>query len=1026
MRRHALSADRVLAYAEQFLDEADARCEVQLPNAIRRLRIIFYVLLSVLGLLVILAQFAHAGGPHYVAGVNYFNPGTAGMPLTWSQGVVTYYTDQGDLSSILPGPVADALVADAFSQWTSISTAAVLATRGGQLAEDVSGVNVYRNSDNSITMPADIEPSATNRPVGVVYDQDGSVTDALLGQGAGDPSQCFENAVIGGLDNFSTDAHFLHALVIVNGNCAQNNSQLTDVEYRLVRVFGRVLGMDWSQANLNVVNFHPRPTQDDYTGFPVMHNSDPMNCVPISKCYPNPYLPKMDDQAAISRLYPVTSQNIGNFPGKQILSASTARIHGAVYFTNTNGQAGQGMQGVNVVARWIDPGTGLPSRAYVATSVSGFLFAGNIGNMATGFYDNRGQPLNDWGSNNATLEGFFDLAGLQIPNGQNNAQYQLTVEALDPMWSGEVGPYAGFEVQPSGSTQPTNVTVTLGGDVQQDILMQDSAVQTANWFGSTTYNSPAAVPTEGDWSAAFDPYGDIDYFWFAGQANRTISVTVTALDDFGQPSEVKAQPVIGMWTLSDPGNSPAPANTPSPFNSFTFGMSSLNVQLLQATGFRIGISDYRGDGRPDYRYHARVLYGDHVTPTRASVSGGTAIAVSGIGFQQNLQAQVGSVNAETMAASANQLLVIAPAQPDGTQNLTLSDPSTQASSVMTGVLTYGASSTDTLILVSGSNPGTPVGGQAPNPIVVEVVAADRTTPVSGASVFLTASPAVSFSACSGAGSCTVVSDESGRVSTFVTVLASGVITITAQLAPATYSSPQQVQATLLGTSSSLDLSLLSPYGWIAQGAAANVTLTARVLSNGKAVSGRTVHYYLTKGSGTLSPSSGQTDGNGYVSSTLQILSMSGDERVSVCVEPGDAPCQTFYGSAVAGSALQIQAVSGNLQVAGPGTDFQPVVARVTDSANPPHPVEGAPVVFAALIGRGDPNNPILPADDGLFNNNPPPIILGSWNIPATSDANGIANIQPSTGGFSGDLAIVGSATAGAANLPFALESFGQN
>src|SRR5208282_4665433 len=237
------------------------------------------------------------------------------------------------------------------------------------------------------------------------------------------------------------------------------------------------------QANLNVITGKPQPTQDDYAGFPVMHNIDPLNCVPITLCYPNPYQPKVDDQAALSRLYPATG-----------FSANTARVHGNVYFTNSGGQAGQGMQGVNVVARWIDPSTGLPSGAYVATSVSGFLFSGNVGNMVTGFYDSNGDPFNQWGSNDPTLEGFFDLAGLQIPGGQNTAQYQLTVEALDSLWSTYVGPYAGFQVQPSGSIQPITVTVTLDGDVEQDILMQGSALQTTNFFGPTSYQSPAAVP----------------------------------------------------------------------------------------------------------------------------------------------------------------------------------------------------------------------------------------------------------------------------------------------------------------------------------------------------------------------------------------------------------------------------------------------------------------------------------------------------------------------------------------------------
>ena len=97
-----------------------------------------------LGVLLLLAIPAWAGGPRYVAGVSYFNAGTAGAPLTWAQGVVNYYTDQGDLSAQLPGPSADAFVASAFSRWTSITTAAITANRAGQLAEDVNGTQCHR------------------------------------------------------------------------------------------------------------------------------------------------------------------------------------------------------------------------------------------------------------------------------------------------------------------------------------------------------------------------------------------------------------------------------------------------------------------------------------------------------------------------------------------------------------------------------------------------------------------------------------------------------------------------------------------------------------------------------------------------------------------------------------------------------------------------------------------------------------------------------------------------------------------
>ena len=123
---------------------------------------------AVIVLLLTFMQLARAGGPRYIAGISYFNPGTAGTPLTWAQGVVNYYTDHGSLSPTVSGPQGDALVADAFSQWTSISTAALSVTHAGQLAEDVSGTNVYRNSDGTITMPADIMPTATGTPVGIV------------------------------------------------------------------------------------------------------------------------------------------------------------------------------------------------------------------------------------------------------------------------------------------------------------------------------------------------------------------------------------------------------------------------------------------------------------------------------------------------------------------------------------------------------------------------------------------------------------------------------------------------------------------------------------------------------------------------------------------------------------------------------------------------------------------------------------------------------------------------------------------
>jgi hypothetical protein len=539
-------------------------------------------------LLLVLTGCAHAGGPEFVAGVSYFDPIAKGNPLTWPQPFISYFTDQGDLSPVLLGPNADALVANAFGAWNAIPTSAIMMLQSGHLAEDVSGANLTL-INGAITGPADITPTATSTAVGVVYDQDGSVVDALLGSGASNSVYCAGNSVLGGVDNLDVSGHFSHALIILNGNCAQTSSQLPDLQYHLVRVIGRILGLDWSQANLNVITRIPPPGASDFSGFPVMHEIDPVSCVPVAACFSNhglvnPAQPKMDDQAALSRLYPVTAQNLGSFPGKQVFAQNTARLSGNVFFTDASGLAAQPMQGVNVVARWIDPATGLPSHTVVATSVSGFLFVGNAGNMISGFTDASGQDFNRFGSDDQTLAGFFDLAGLQIPNGAKSAQYQLTVEALDPLWSPGVGPYGSAgQVQPSGSVQPILLTLTPGANLQQNVLMQSSAIQKPQWYGPTSYAVPVPLAASGEWAGALGEYGATDYFQFPVQANRTLSVIVNALDETGKQSEGKMMPVAGLWDIADPGITPAPANTPSAFNTSYFAETRLDAQVFLTT-----------------------------------------------------------------------------------------------------------------------------------------------------------------------------------------------------------------------------------------------------------------------------------------------------------------------------------------------------------------------------------------------------------------------------------------------------------
>ncbi len=684
--------------------------------------------------LIFSAVASRAGGPAFVAGSGYA-PGVEGNAMLWANASVQYFTDQGALSPILTNAQADVLVASAFSTWTSISSVALTAARGGHLAEDVNGSNIAVTT-GVITAPADITPSATGTPVGIVYDYDGTVTDALFGQGAGSLADCFTNAVYGGPDNFSTGGNIAHALVVINGVCAASNAQLPDVQYRLVRVLGRILGLGWSQANLNVLTLNPPPTSADYAGFPVMHFADPINCVPITVCYLNPAVPQMDDMNALARLYPAS-----------VNPQSAGRVYGSVYFTDASGNAVQPMQGVNVVARLMV--SGQPSRQYVVTSVSGFAFHGNAGNTINGYVDANGFRYDRWGSNDPSVEGFFDLGQLMIPTGQTIAQYQLSVEALDANWSMGVEPYAPAQVAPSGSFAPVVVTVTNGSNAERDILMLQDEVAGAHPGSGSTYANPTVLPQGGGWGSWISGYGSADWFQFQAQANRTASVSVTALDETGHPAETKLLPVIGIWQLSDQSGNPAPAFTPAAFNTPTWGLTRLDAQFAVSDTFRVGVADDRGDGRPDYFYHASLLYSDTVTPARLSLAGGVT-TLNGIGFKAGLQVTVAGANASTLSTSASKIQVAIPSAPqDGTVTILVTDPVSGGFSQMTGALSYGALATDLLLLLQGGEPATPVGSAAANPIRVRAVAADGVTPVSGATIAWSATNGLQFSACSG-------------------------------------------------------------------------------------------------------------------------------------------------------------------------------------------------------------------------------------------------------------------------------------
>jgi len=395
-----------------------------------------------------------------------------------------------------------------------------------------------------------------------------------------------------------------------------------------------------------------------------------------------------------------------------------------------------------------------------------------------------------------------------------------------------VGPYRDGQVMPSGSFQPVRVTLNHGDDIARDIVMAGSAVGIQD--ASSTFSHPAKLPPGGEWAGSLSGYGNADYFAFSGRENRTMTLEVTALDENRGVSLVKALPVIGIWAGSDPEGS-APQTNAYYFNTEVQGQTSINAQFLLTRDFKIGIADFRGDGRPDFLYYARMMYGDTVSPSRIGVQGGAPLTIQGIGFRNGITATIGEKPTSVISISPNTVVLSAPALKDGTNSIVLQDED-GATTRLIDSLTYGGTAGDKIVLLQGANSWTPVGAQTANPFRVQVLESDGITPVNGATVTLSSTPAgVQFTAC-GASNCSVVTDAAGEAVSNMIMAAAGSTTISATLA-----NGASVETTVAGSSSALDIGVIQPRRWLRKGTTAKLVLTARVLSNGSPLNGRMVN-----------------------------------------------------------------------------------------------------------------------------------------------------------------------------------------
>jgi hypothetical protein len=561
----------------------------------------------------------------------------------------------------------------------------------------------------------------------------------------------------------------------------------------------------------------------------------------------------------------------------------------------------------------------------------------------------------------------------------------LETEPVNPLYTGQyaVGPYVAT-VKPSGTD--LSLVEGLFSSYQQafiDFHISDSA-STCNPGPDGTEAAPAAVAASGWWPGLLCGYGHTSWSSLSVKGNRSLTLEVTAEDEQGSATTVKAMPVLGVWNATDArGSLPGVASASQAFNGAATGMTTLTTSITQPEQLRIAIADERGDGRPDYNYMARVLYADSLTPSTVSGAGGT-ITITGMGFRTGNAVLVNGVAAAVSSWTANTIVATVPSLHMlgvGTAlvaDVTVEDRSTGGTTVMTQALNYAAPAT-TLSLLTAPAGTVIVGQQATVPFAVQVLQADGVTPVVGEAVSFTATNgAVQFSAC-GATTCTLSTDPQGIASTLITPGTSGSITLQAMgvdgTAVASFTAITQIRT----------VTAVQPMEYVAAGAIVSWTAQLNVADNTASTAGVVVDWRRISGTIAASPAQSQVDTQGVASTLASAgpLVPGGQALLTGCA--WTSVCATFTTQGVDPAELRLVAVSGGGQTVSASGALSPVVMLVTDTAS--HPVAGAVVQVYQTVDAWQLSCP----DRGRC---PIPPVLASTQYSLISDANGLLTITP--------------------------------
>ncbi len=924
--------------------------------------------------LVLGAASAWAGGPRFITGTSGYT--TAGVPMAWYTNAPMYFTDPGDLSATVTHAQADAMVAAAAAVW-NIPTASVTLAKGGELAEHVVGNGTGGGTD--VVFPADVQ--ATNYAsvqIPVIYDSDGSVIDMLLGSGASAPSGCLQNGVVESVDSFGSSGTIQHAVILLNGLCVGSDpDQLTQMQYQLTRVFGRVLGLAWSQLNDDVFVVGNVPAAE-MAVWPLMHPID-LRCGAYTyQCMQNPFTLRPDDIAALVSLYPVASSG----GGKTQSGLNALTVSGVANFSTW-----QGMELVEIeVYRFMVVGDG---QYPIISSTTGYPFQQNGGNPVSGLEpasENSGSPA-------AGAEGEWSMPN--VPAGPLGAKLYFMLEPINPLYWGDyaVGPYQRPVIALSGVVVAVTANnVMPGTPVWVPFMEPTGASNCSAGSDEGTEGNPAGLSATGWWGGRICGVGHASWWKQAVNANTSWTIEATAQNETGAATAHKLQPVIGVWNATDAtGTLPTVASQAAALNAMSLGMTQLRMPAETSGGtVRIALADQFGAGRPDFAYTGRILYASGVLPMTVGTAGGQ-ITIAGMGFQAGNQVTVNGVAAAVSSWTSTQIVAVAPsmamagATAGAGVDVMVTDAATGGTTDMQGALTYSTSTADQVVLVSAPA-SLETGYAAATPFAVRVYGVDGVTPAAGANVsFVVAGSgggAAVATGCQSGPGCVVKTDATGLAQTPLLGVAAGSVTVSGT----EMSGGASVRATMADANPVQTVTIGAATQYLAAGAAGSWSLSLTAVQDGAAAPGVGVVWSTAASGFVVAPLTDVTGTNGSTPAVVAQVGAiaSGSTNVVVgCVWTGVCASWTVYG--VAASQWAIAVSSGGGQSVVEGVAPTVVTLLVTDGAG--HALPGAAVNVYQTVYAWEG----ACAANGVCASAP---VLKTARSSAVSDGNGMVQVSP--------------------------------